>query len=168
MSTATDILLDGFERTHERLPGIVDGLTPEQLSWQVRPSANPIGWLVWHLVRVQDSHLADLADRDEVWTSQGFEQRFGLPYAASATGFGQSSDEVAAFALSDPSLLTDYHEAVQAMTVEIVRGLSDADLEQVIDERWDPPVTAAARLLSVVDDLAQHCGQAAYVRGLLD
>ncbi len=56
---------------------------------------------------------------------------------------------------------------MHARTAEFVAGLSAADLDRVVDESWDPPVTLGVRLVSVVDDDAQHAGQAAYVRGLL-
>ncbi len=47
-------------------------------------------------------------------------------------------------------------------------GLQPADLDVVVDERWDPPVTLGVRLVSVVNEVNQHVGQAAYVRGLLE
>ena len=36
----------------------------------------------------------------------------------------------------------------------------------MVDEHWDPPVTAGVRLVSVIGDALQHLGQAAYVKGL--
>jgi hypothetical protein len=45
--------------------------------------------------------------------------------------------------------------------------LTDDDLDRIVDERWDPPVSLGVRLVSVIDDDAQHAGQAAYLRGLL-
>ncbi len=65
-------------------------------------------------------------------------------------------------------LLADYLGAVHGRTVEYVAGLTEADLDSVVDERWDPPVTLGVRLVSVVGDDLQHLGQAAYVRGLLE
>ena len=98
----------------------------------------------------------------------GWASRFGLPYPEGSIGYGQSSDEVGAFVLSDPGLLTGYHEAAHALTMSVLDGLSVPDLSRVVDERWDPPVTAAVRLVSVVNDIGQHLGQAAYVRGLVE
>jgi uncharacterized damage-inducible protein DinB len=94
-------------------------------------------------------------------------ERFALPYAPGAMGYGQSAEDVAAFRLEDPKLLTGYYQAVHEVTIELVDSLSEDDLARVIDARWDPPVTLAVRLVSVVDDAAQHIGQAAYVKGLL-
>lgn len=39
------------------------------------------------------------------------------------------------------------------------------ELSRVVDTSWNPPVTVSARLVSIVDDCAQHLGQAAYLRG---
>lgn len=164
-TTPTSLVLDCFGRVHEDLPGVLEALDADALRWRPDPDANPIGWLVWHLTRIQDDHLADLAGVPQVWTEQGFAERFALPYDTSATGYGQSSDEVGAFRASAEDLL-DYHAATHALTEEVVRGLDDWD--RVVDERWDPPVTAAVRVVSVVNDVTQHVGQAAYVRGMLE
>lgn len=162
------LLVDAFGRVAEGLPGLLDGLSGEDLLWRADPEANSIGWLVWHLTRVQDDHLAGVAEREQVWASAGFAERFGLPYAARSIGYGQSSDEVGAFSVTDGSLLAAYHAAVHAETVAIVQGLSASDFQRIVDRRWDPPVTAAVRLVSVVNDITQHAGQVAYLRGLVE
>lgn len=167
MTLAHDILLDGFQRSHENVGHIVRGLSSEQLRWRPGPKANPIGWLVWHLTRQQDAQVSSLADREPVWTAAGFAEKFDLPYDRDASGYGQSADEVGRFSVDGPQLLQDYHEAVYAMTREVVEAMDDDRLAEVIDDSWDPPVTVVVRLVSVVDDAAQHAGQAAYVRGLL-
>ena len=56
---------------------------------------------------------------------------------------------------------------MHARTVAHLAGLSEADLDRVVDERWDPPVTLGVRLVSVISDDLQHAGQAAYLRGLV-
>ena len=85
----------------------------------------------------------------------------------SATGYGQNSDEVAAVTAS-PNLLLGYHDAVHDETVRFLGGLEAGDLDRIVDERWDPPVTLAVRLVSVVADDLEHAGQAAFVRGLAE
>ena len=167
MTAAIDILRDGFERVRDNVESVLDGLTPEQVLARPGPDANSIGWLVWHLSRVQDSHLADLVGAEQVWSSEGFVERFALPYADDATGYGQSSADVGAFSTTDTALLRDYQQAAHELTLTVLKDLSDQQLGEIIDRRWDPPVTRAVRLVSVVDDTAQHVGQAAYVRGLV-
>lgn len=167
MRTA-DLLADALGRIRETVHDVVEGLTPEQLALQVDEGANTIAWLVWHLTRIQDDHLAGAAGTEQVWTIAGWADRFGLPFDVSATGYGQSGADVAAVRVSSGELLTGYHDAVHRRTVQYVEHLTDDDLERIVDEAWDPPVTLGVRLISVVNDDMQHAGQAAFVRGLVE
>jgi uncharacterized damage-inducible protein DinB len=164
---STELLADAFGRIKEVVHDAVDGLGPDELAHQVDPEANTVGWLVWHLTRVQDDHVAEVAGTEQAWTAQGWDARFGLPFPAGATGYGDSPKEVATVRVPSADLLTGYHDAVYENTVRYVRGLADSDLDRVVDKRWDPPVTLGVRLVSVVSDDLQHAGQAAFLRGLL-
>ena len=168
MTRPHDILLDAFGRAHELVPATLEGLSTDELLWRPDAEANSIAWLVWHLTRVQDDHLAELGGVEQRYTADGYAERFDLPYDTDALGYGQSSDEVGAFRLEDASLLTGYHEAVHERTGDLLDGLTLERLAEVVDDSWDPPVTVAVRLVSVVDDAAKHLGQAAYVRGLVE
>jgi uncharacterized damage-inducible protein DinB len=164
--TGADLLVDAFGRVHESVREVVGGLTPEQLVFRVDDRANSIGWLVWHLARVEDDHLADVIGSEQVWHSQGWAERFALPFDVSATGFGHTPDEVAEVRPDSPDLLTGYYDAVHERTIGYVSALTDESFDRIVDEAWDPPVTLGVRLVSVVNDATQHVGQAAYVRGL--
>ncbi len=164
--TPAEILIDAFTRVRESAETVLDGLDVDQLAHRPTADANPIGWLVWHLTRVQDDHVATVASTEEVYTAAGFDRRFGLPYEDGAIGYGQSSKDVGA-GTWDAALLLEYLAAVHDRTVAYLMTLSGDDLGVVVDEHWDPPVTLGARLVSVVNDDTQHVGQAAYVRGLL-
>ncbi len=165
-TTASSILTDAFGRVHEALPRVLSGLDRDALLWRPDQDANPIGWLAWHLIRVQDDHVAGLADAAQVYTAQGFAERFALPYPPEAIGYGHTSAEVGAFTLDGPGLLLDYSDAVHAMTLDVVNSLDDAGYARIVDERWNPPVTAAVRLVSVIGDITQHLGQIGYVLGM--
>ena len=167
--TPAEVLIDGFERVRDDVLAVLDGLTEDQL--RVRPggadsAANPIGWLCWHLTRVQDDHVADVAGREQVWTADGFAERFALPYPVADHGYGHTSEQVGEFRAA-ATLLAEYLRAVHEATVDYLRTVGPDDLDRVVDTRWDPPVTLGVRLVSVVNDDTQHAGQAAYVRGLL-
>lgn len=164
MATA-DILLDAYDRIREEVAGVLDGIDPQALVWQPDPGSNTIAWLIWHLTRVQDDHLAAAFGREQVWREQGWTERFGLPFPPQATGYGHSPEEVA-LVRCDAGLLGAYHEAVAGRSADLLRGITDGDLDRVVDERWDPPVTLGVRLVSVLSDDLQHVGQAAYVKGL--
>jgi uncharacterized damage-inducible protein DinB len=162
-----DILLDCFGRVRESFHDAVSGLTADDLAWRPDPDANSIGWLAWHLTRVQDDHIAGVAGSEQIWIAQDWKGRFGLPVPDRAIGYGHSSAEVASLRFASDQFLLDYHEATYQATVAFLNSLEEPDLEQVVDDRWDPPVTLAVRLVSVINDDLQHVGQAAYVRGLL-
>lgn len=162
-----DLLTDSFGRVRELVTSTTGGLTLEVATYRPDPDANSIDWLLWHLTRVQDSHLAELAGVPQVWVDQGFADRFQLPFSRGATGYGQSAEEVGAVAV-DPAELAGYHAAVDVMTTAFLGTITAADLSRVVDDRWDPPVTMGARLVSVLGDCLQHLGQAAYLRGLAE
>lgn len=165
---ARGILTDAFGRIGGVVRAVVDDLDADELAARPDPDANTIAWLVWHLTRIQDDHIAGAAGTDQVWTSSDWPERFGLPFDDSATGYGQSSTEVGAVRPFSADLLTGYYNAVEAKTLSFLKGLDDDDLDRVVDESWDPPVTLGVRLVSVIADDLQHAGQAAYVSGLLE
>ncbi|MFK4225837.1 DUF664 domain-containing protein [Streptomyces sp. NPDC019890] len=165
---SADLLADAFERVREAVHGAVEGLSPDDLNARLDADANSIAWLVWHLTRIQDDHMADAATVEQVWFSQGWADRFELPFPKGATGFGHSSKQVAAVRVQSAELLLGYYDAVHEQTLRFVQGLDDAALDSVVDESWSPPVTLGVRLISVLADDLQHVGQAAFVRGLLE
>ncbi|BBA95884.1 hypothetical protein RVR_926 [Actinacidiphila reveromycinica] len=166
MNTA-EVLADAYGRIQEVVHSAVEGLTADELAARLDEEANPIGWLVWHLTRVQDDHVADVAGREQVWTADGWDRRFDLPFPAGAIGYGHSAQQVGQVRVEDRALLTGYYDAVHAATLDYLGGLADGDLDRVVDDRWDPPVTLGVRLISVIGDDLQHAGQAAYIRGVL-
>lgn len=163
----SDLLVDGFDRVRGAVDEAVEGLRPDQLAHRVDADANSIAWLVWHLSRVQDDHIADASGEEQVWTAEGWVDRFALPFDRRATGFGHDSTEVAAVRVSSGKLLTEYHEAVTQRTRSFLQGLRDPDFDAIVDATWDPPVSLGTRLVSVLADGLQHAGQAAFVRGIL-
>lgn len=162
--TSADLLNDAFGRIRELVHHVVDGLSEDQLAHRLAAEGNSIAWLVWHLTRIQDDHVAHVAGTDQVWPK--WADRFDLPFDLRATGYGHDSAAVAAVRVPG-ELLTGYHDDAYERTVEYVGRVTDADLARVVDKRWDPPVTLGVRLMSVVSDDLQHAGQAAFVRGLL-
>ena len=167
MTAGSDLLIDAFGRVRETVHEVVTGLRPDELTARLDERANSVSWLVWHLTRIQDDHLADAAGAEQLWTSQGWFERFALPFSSAATGYGHSPKDVAAVRGLTPELLTGYQDAVHDTTVQYLAGLDDADFDRVVDDAWTPPVTLGVRLVSVIADALQHAGQAAFVRGVL-
>jgi hypothetical protein len=161
------LLLELYGRIPPLAAGAVTGVEPSQLLERVTPDANPIAWLVWHTARVQDHHIAEILDADQVWVDGDWATRFGLTPDPQNMGYGHSSDDVAAVRPDQPELLLEYLDAVDRRTRAFLETLAPDELDRIVDRRWDPPVTLGVRLVSIADDGLQHLGQAAYVRGIL-
>jgi hypothetical protein len=166
---AREILRDSFNRLIEHVDALTDGLSDEVSFF--RPAtvsgqqANSIAWLIWHSARIQDAQLADIAGVEQVWFRGGWVDRFALDLPRDAHGYGHTADEVGKVR-APGNLLASYYHAVHRMTLEYVAGVTDEELARIVDENWNPPVTASVRLVSIIDDCAQHLGQAAYIRGI--
>ena len=165
MELSNGLLIDAFYSIRDVVNETVNGLSVADLGFQPTESANSIAWLVWHLTRIQDDHISGLSSKAQVWVKDWYE-RFNLPFEKNDTGYGHSLEDVARVR-SEANLLTNYFNAVNTETIKYIETLDKQDYEKVVDNRWDPPVTQAVRLISIVSDDLQHAGQAAYVRGLL-
>jgi uncharacterized damage-inducible protein DinB len=163
----SEAFIELFSRVAENVHEVVDGLSAADLVWTPAEGANSIGWLLWHLTRVQDDHVADLLDEEQLWTTGVWAPRFGLAPDPGNTGYGHSPEEAACVRPDSADVLVEYYDAVAAKTDAFLERLTPDDLDRIVDERWDPPVTLGVRLVSIADDDIQHAGQAAYVRGLL-
>jgi uncharacterized damage-inducible protein DinB len=165
---ATDLLIDGFDRVRQTVHTAVDGLDTDMLEARLEWETNSIAWLIWHLTRVQDDHIATIAETEQIWTRKGWFDKFGLVVDKHATGYGFSRDEVAAIKGVTAGDLLGYFDEVATNTEVFLHRLTERDLDRVVDQRWDPPVTLGVRLISVLSDDLQHVGQAAYIRGVLE
>ncbi|MFI9625965.1 DUF664 domain-containing protein [Streptomyces sp. NPDC052042] len=164
---SADLLTDAFGRVQETVHAAVEGVSRADLHARLDDGANTIAWLVWHLTRVQDDHVSDVAGTEQVWIAQDWAARFDLPFDESATGYGHSAEDVAAVQVKSGALLLGYYDAVHEQTLAFVRGIDGRSLNRVVDEAWSPPVTLGVRLISVISDDLQHAGQAEFIRGVL-
>ena len=164
----SNVLADAFGRIVEDFELAVVGLSSDELAFRPDPEANSIAWLAWHAARVQDDHVSALAHRRQAWIEDGFRQRFGTDLDPRDIGYGHTSDQVAAVRPDRPEILLDYLRAVTERTLEYLSRVDASELDRIVDRNWDPPVSAGARLVSVIDDSIQHAGQALYVRGMIE
>jgi hypothetical protein len=164
--TSAKLLVDAFGRIREVVHRVVGSLSSEQLAFRVDPRGEP-GRLAGVAPDPDPGRPSGRRLRaEQVWTSQGWVEQFGLPFPRD-TGYGHRANDVAAVQLGSGELLVGYHDAVHEQTTRYVKDLSDADLAHIVDRSWDPPVTLGVRLESVISDDLQHAGQAALVRGIL-
>lgn len=165
LAAVRDLLRDAFTRQIEHVEALTDGLTDEIAFYRPTPTANSIAWLIWHSARQHDVQLADIAGTEQVWLRDGWVDRFGLDLPRESMGYGHSPDEVGRVRAS-ADLLAGYAHAVHKVTLEYIASVTAEELSRVVDDNWDPPVTAGVRLISIVDDSAQHLGQAGYISGI--
>jgi Protein of unknown function (DUF664) len=168
MTTSADILADGFERVRSTSHAAGRGLTRATLEAKVDPETNTVAWLLWHIARGQDAQVSSLMGEEQVWTADGWSSRFGLDLPDDSTGYAHTPGDVSKVSGSDSDLYLGYIDAVCDRTINYVGELSDADFDDIVDERFTPPVTRAVRLFSVISDDLQHAGQAAILRGILE
>ena len=163
-----EVLADAFSRVRQLLERSVADLDSDALAFRPEAEANSIGWLVWHLTRTQDDHVAEIAGTHQAWNTGNWATRFGMPAGTGETGYGHTTDQVAALRPGSPDLLVEYHAAVWERTIEYLATIDAEELNRIIDRSYDPPVTVGVRLVSVISDNLQHAGQALYVRGILE
>lgn len=160
---AREILRDCFIRIIEHVDDLTDTLTDEVSFYRPTPESNSIAWLIWHSARITDAQLAHITGDLQVW--EAWVDRFGLDLPREDHGYGHRAEDVSKVR-APADLLSGYYHAVHKTTLEYIAGITAADLARVIDENWSPPVTVSVRLVSIIDDCAQHLGQAAYLRGI--
>jgi Protein of unknown function (DUF664) len=161
-----ELLRDSFTRLIGLVEELTDGLTDEAAFFRPTGAANSIAWLIWHSARQQDLQLCDIAGTEQVWFRDGWVDRFGLDLPRNDSGFGHGPDEVGRVRAS-ADLLAGYYHGVHKVTLEYIASVTPDELSRIVDRRWNPPVTASARLVSIIGDSSQHLGQAAYVRGIV-
>jgi hypothetical protein len=163
-----EVMAEGYGRIAGIVHGAAGGLDADGLAFRPDADANSIAWLVWHLTRIQDHHVSEIAGREQAWVADGWANRLGMPANPQDTGYGHTAAQVAAVRPAGPDGLIGYHEAVTALTAQYIATLDADELDRIIDRSYDPPVSVGVRLVSVLSDNLQHAGQAGYLRGIVD
>ena len=163
-----DLVTQNFGSTLGVLERTLKGLTQEDLIWQPRPDCNSIGWTTWHLTRALDGLISSLTGDEELWTRDGWCSRFNRAPDPTDTGFGHGPEQLAAFKCPDIDTLLGYHRAALEKAQSCLATLNSSDLDLKIDDSMSQFFpTVGSRLVVLLDEIQQHAGQVAYIRGLL-
>jgi hypothetical protein len=161
------LFLDGYRRIPQELKEILEGLSTTDLGWQPHLECNSLGWTVWHLSRVQDTQIADLMGKDQIYIQDKWYARFKRPADPQDSGFGDTPKDVASFRSPEVSVLLGYIEVTTRQTEDYINQLAPTELDRVLNEPWFQPLpTVGVRLVSILADGHQHTGEASYIRGL--
>jgi uncharacterized damage-inducible protein DinB len=161
-----------MQQVRQTTLAVAEGLTPKQLVWQPQPGANHIGFILFHVFRVEDRYFHHrITKSGELWDQKGWSRRWKLPPGVpgpdiSTSGFGWTAQQVAAFVPPPLAELRQYAAEVRDSALKIVRSLDLARLPQVADPE-QPDVTVAQFLQRAVRHEAQHQGQIDYLLGLM-
>ena len=162
------LMTDSFDQVQAEAERVLDGLNASDLCEQPNPECNSIGWLVWHLTRVQDSSIAQFIGEEQLWIKDGWHTRFKRKADPTDTGSGHTPKQVAALRIPDTETLLGYLRAVSARTKNYINRLSAAGLDKKLEGTpFQPPPSIGVYLVMVLSDNLQHVGQAGYARGLL-
>ena len=162
--TLNEFIEDAFEKEMGFLIEAVNDLTPEELSWRAGPEANPVGWILWHMLRVEDMWFQFFIQRKpEIWERDGWNDTFSLP--TRDNGFGHTQEQVSTFPSLDRDELMRYGVAVRAETLEYLKGLGPDDFN-VVPREQRPDMSIGAIFRQVVGELYQHQGHISYLKGL--
>ena len=158
---------DCLEQTHLRLHATCEGLTSKQVLWRPAPTANNIGFILWHMGRHEDTRVTDMAGDDsgfgtDLWAAEGWHERFGQPETAPDPG-----DRLGLRSLSipTPEVLLGYFRAVNERTLRFVESLDDAGLDVHFGD-IEPGQTVGGALRHMIVHQNNHHGQVDYLRGL--
>lgn len=163
-----EMIADSLGRIAGSLERGLQGISRETLHRIPSNATNSIAWLAWHLTRVQDDHVMQLAGRPVAWVEESWHELFGMS-AENDFGFGWAPSRAAEFNADSCKLLLDYHQAVLERSLAYLGTVLPEDLDRVLDEpQWNPRPTVGVRLVSLVNDNTQHVGQIMYLRGLFD
>jgi uncharacterized damage-inducible protein DinB len=160
---AVHFISDCLVQVHLRLVATCNDLTQDQLLWRPAPTANNIGFILWHLARHEDTRITETGSLGkDVWATGNWHDQFDQPVTAPDPG-----DRMGLRQLAIPSLeiLVGYADAVHQRSASYVSGLSDADLDQPPDLSR-PEHTRAGSLRHLITHKNNHHGQIDYLRGL--
>lgn len=163
-----DLLRDAFMRVRELVHTSASGLDQQALTYRPEPGTNSIAWLCWHLTRIQDDHVSELAGLEQAWVTEGWAEKFGKEPDAKDDGRGYGPAEVASIAPEHPDILIAYQDAISDRTFAYLEKVDENELDRIIDRSYDPPVSVGVRLVSVISDNIQHGGQARFLRGIIE
>lgn len=163
-----DLLRDAFTRVRELVHTAANGLDRDGLTYRPEPGANSIAWLIWHLTRIQDDHVSEIAGLEQAWVADSWAAKFGMEPDPKNDGRGHGPEQVAGISQEGPELLIAYQNAVSDRTFAYLETVDENELDRIIDRSYDPPVSVGVRLVSVISDNIQHAGQARYLRGVVD
>lgn len=161
-----DFILDTLDRMKNAVAAAVDGLSSQELTWRPGEEANSIGFTLWHQLRCEDAFVRGMIQgKPQVWVSEKWYEKLGLPENPQDVGYGYAAEQVAAFPVPELTDLLEYAEATRAQTVGYLKAMKAESLDKVIETPFGE-LTIGQVFAILLCEITQHIGQIAYLRGL--
>ena len=163
--TLNEFIEDAFVTEHQYLMDAVTDLTPTEMTWKSGPKANHIGWILWHMIRVEDMWFQFFIQRQsEIWERDGWNEKFGLP--TRDNGFEHTQEQVDNFPTYDLEQMLAYGTAVRAETLSYLASVTPEQMD-IVPRDARPEMSVGRIFRQVIGEIYQHQGHIAYLKGLL-
>jgi hypothetical protein len=163
----SDFVLYNLDRIQQVLTEVLDSLTHEELTWRPGEEANPIGFILWHQVRCEDTYIQSLIlQQPQVWVSEKWYQKLNLSGDPWDNGYDYTAEQIASFTVPELKDLLGYAEAVRGRTVACLTEITPEKLDEKVQQPSFGGITIGKLFSYMLCELTLHIGQIAYLRGL--
>ena len=159
-------ILDILGRQKKALKAALDGLSYDELTWRPGDESNSIGFILWHQIREEDYAQAMIQQQTQVWISEKWYEKFRMSDDPNEDGYGYTAEQVAAFIVPELKDLLSYFEKTRAQTVKFLHSITLSEIDRVIQTPFWGDLGIGQIFTSSLDEILQHTGQIAYLRGL--
>ncbi len=176
-----DIIRSGYETVHDMIVPWMLKMDQARIRKRIVPAINPVVWMIWHVVRVEDMFLSTVVFKeDQEFHSENWQRRLNIN--TSNVGTGMTTEETDQLSLDvDLDALAAYNQAVKlhslnllervpelqgntldsAKEIELRLKESMAFPDRVAEERARAyaPSPVSSCLLGVINHTYMHFGQ---------
>ena len=135
-----EVLKAGYENLHDRIIPVMLRTDKEKLRPRLIPTINPIIWMAWHMLRIEDMFLSDVIFRQkQIFHSDNWQRILQIETTHVGTGMEKTeADELAK--QIDLEGLRSYNLAVKQHTNDLLDLVTSwpsekLDAEEVIEAR---------------------------------
>jgi len=117
------ILKSGYEAVHERIIPFMFKMEEQKIRKRIIPLINPVTWMIWHVLRVEDMFLSDVVFRKEqVYHKDKWKDQLNIETAQVGTGMTKEHADQLSLQI-DLIQLKEYNGAVKEHTMELLELL---------------------------------------------